>query len=280
MKILLEVCKDLLDFALSGLFRKKINHESREFSVDKKNLEHIPKEEKLVIHNKLEQTHKETNFSPAPVGSFAFVCVEEALCFIRPVWAFDSAFMSLLYGQKVQVARYEGRFAQVSTGNNLMWILKDDITNEEADIFPTFTKDTVYLSNNPETKKLRKLTKDSFFTSVLELPLQSVEHVSYRLYERGRKIPWTNERPRLAGSWQRLLKGKVGVHVGVSPKTASIIEYGREDGTEHLGYIKEVHVNDSIVMQEVGREVEGRYTEELFTKIQWQEWRPVFIQVS
>jgi len=188
--------------------------------------------------------------------------------------------MTLVYGDKVQVIGYEGRFTHISFNENLVWVLKDDITGEQSDIFPTFVKDSVYLSNDAETKKLRKLTNDSFFASKLELPLQAVEFVSYRLGQDKRKIPWTNERPRLAGNWQNILNGQLGVHVVGDPKTASVIEYRKDDSTGHVGYVKEVHANNSILLQEVGREVEGKYTEELFTKEQWQAWQPVFIQAS
>jgi hypothetical protein len=280
MKILLEVFKDLWNFATAGFFKKRISNETKNLIKNStKPAKYIDREIKVVSTNQ-NPVSQEIDHDLTPATGFAYVCVEKARCFIRPVWSFDGVFMILSYGDSVQIIKYEGRFVQIRVGDSSVWILKDDLISEKVDIFPVFSKDTVYLSDNVEVEKLRKLTNDTFFASEIGLPLLSIEFVSYRLSQDNRKIPWTLERPRIAGKWQNILKGQMGVRIGVEPKTGSVIEYYKDDDTGHIGYVKEVHADNSIVIQEVGREVEGEYTEKLFTKVEWQEWDSVFIQVT
>ena len=281
MKILLEVFADLWNFATFGLFRN---------SGTTKNKKPLPEaveepEEEIVREIRRQpfaastEKAKVIDVDLVQVSQDGYVCAESARVFLRSAWSFDGAFMTLTFGHKVQVIRYEGRFVQVRVGDTAGWILKDEITTNYADIFPIFHKDIVYLYEHTEAKKLRQLTKDEFFAIELRMPLQAVEFASYILRQDGRPISWSNERPRLAGNWQNLLKGHLGIHIGIEPRTGSIMEYQYRDGTGHVGYVKEVHADETIVFLSVGREVDGKYTEELFTKTKWQEYRPVFIQV-
>ena len=286
MKILLEVFADLWNFFTFGFFKKKISLHKKDKKIDKnlnsksENLEDNEKTVRQPISHSDAKKAQVIDLKLTPVNTNGVVCVEQARLFVRPVWTFDGAFKLLLYGTKVQIIRHEGRFTQICVNYVVGWVLKDEITAKLTDVFPFFHKDVVYAHSHGETRKLRQLTKDEFFTAELRLPLQAVEFVSYQLSQTGRSISWSDERPRLAGNWQNLLKGHLGVHIGIEPKTGSIMEYQYRDGTGHLGYVKEVHADESIVFLSVGREVDGKYTEEKFSKTKWQEYRPVFIQIS
>lgn len=206
-----------------------------------------------------------------------YVTVGVANVFNRPVMSYDGVVQKLSYAESFYVSEYEGRFARIHAHDKNGWILKDEITSNHHDIFPDFQNGEIYSLNHPDTKKLRALISDEFFATEMFLPLQSVEFVAYKALSDGRVIPWPDVRPRTAGNWQNILKGRLGVKIGVYPKTGSFIEYQKSDGTGWVGYTKSVHVDESIVVEGVGRLIEGEYREETFTKDEWHEWRPVWI---
>jgi hypothetical protein len=213
-------------------------------------------------------------------GEKAYVITETTNVFGRPVWMYDGVLFKLAYSASLSVLGYEGRFARVESLDKFGFVLKDEITTNKNDIFPDFQNGEIYSSNHPDTKKLRKLIQDEFFASEMFLPLLAVEFITYRLKQEGRVISWSDTRPRLAGTWQNLLKGRLGIQIGVLPRAGAIIEFNKPDGNGFLGYTKSVHVDESIVIEGVGRLIEGEYREEAFSKEEWHEWRPVFITVS
>jgi hypothetical protein len=213
-------------------------------------------------------------------GANVLVAVPEAAVFYRPVLTYDGVLKRLPYATGLTVLGYEGRFARVVIGDTTGFVLKDDITEDTKDIFPEFLSEEIYSDNHPDTKKVRTLLKDEFFAAPMYLPLQAVEFVLYRLRFSGRDISWPSERPRLAGRWQTILKGRAGIQIGVLPKTGAVMEFLKPDGTGFVGYTKAVHIDDTIVLEGVGRLIEGEYREEIVTKEVWHEWRPVWISVT
>lgn len=213
-------------------------------------------------------------------GEKAYVLVPTARLLQRPVVSFDGAVCAVSYADCVHVLGYEGRFAHVTFGSTTGWVLKDALTLQAHEIFPVFHTGEIYSSQHPDTKKLRNLFHDEFLAGELCSTLQSMEFALYRQREVGRKIDWPLIRPRLAGNWQNILKGKLGIQIGVRPKTGAIIEYTKPDGTGFVGYTKAVHIDETIVIEGVGRLIEGEYREETVPKDEWHEWRPVWIQVQ
>jgi hypothetical protein len=143
-----------------------------------------------------------------------------------------------------------------------------------------FTPGLCYLALDAETKKLRRLIKDEFFTTRVHSPLLGMEYVTYRLQESGRKIDWSNSiRPRAAGAWHQLLKGARGITIKISPKTGSIMEYG-EGMTAVLAYVESVTPDETISIASVGRYKPGQYSEEVLTKTAWQELKPLWLQIN
>lgn len=213
-------------------------------------------------------------------GDTAYILKPDTKAFHRPVWTFDGVVKSFPYATAVTVLGYEGRFARVASDNSTLFILKDELTIHKEEIFADFHTGEIYSANHPDTKKVRRLIRDEFFTTELCMPLQGVELVMYRLLLAGRRIEWKSTRPRLAGQWQNLLKGQMGIQIGIMPKTGAIFEYTKSDGSGFLGYTKAVHVDDSIVIEGMGRMIEGEYREEVLTKEVWHELRPVWIAVQ
>lgn len=213
-------------------------------------------------------------------GTKAFVCVDRAEVFRRPVWTIDGVFKRLPYASEVQVLGYEGRFVHISVDGQAGFLLKEDIADNSEDIFPKFQLGEIYSANHPDTKMLREYIKDEFFTKTLFLPLQAGEYAYYEMLVNKRKFIWTEERPRIPGVWQNILKGQTGIQISISPKTSSVIEYLKPNGHGWVGYVKSVHIDESIVVTGVGRIIEGEYSEDTFTKAEWLEMHPVFISVQ
>ena len=213
-------------------------------------------------------------------GDKYYITASVGLVFNRPVLSYDGVLEKLPYAAVVRVVAYEGRFARIVLGDSTGWVLKDVLTSQAGDVVPELVSGKVYTEDSLEIQKLRKYIEDEFFTTELFLPLQSTEFVTYQLKKHGLKIEWPAVRPRTAGSWQNILKGKNGIRIGLVPKTGAIIEYSNDDGTGFVGYTKAVKVDESIVIEGVGRQVVGEYREELIEKSEWQNWRPVWISVS
>lgn len=209
-----------------------------------------------------------------------YIVVSKAAVFSRPVWAFDTVLTTLPYATEISVEGYQGRFVRVSGIFGEGWVLKDDVSVTKTDVWPQLVSGQTYLATDTETKLIRAVISDEFFATELFLPLRTEEFITYCLRKEGRTIAWGAERPRVAGEWHELLKGKRGVFMGVTPKTGSIMEASSNDHEPFLAYVKTVLPDTTITILAVGKEKEGEYTEEVVESSVWQTWRPVFIQVT
>jgi hypothetical protein len=201
-------------------------------------------------------------------------------CVHTPHIDFDAVIEVLPYGTAVTVIGYQGRFASVNRSNITGWVLKDDISPLKKDVWPTFVSGVMYDSTHDVTVKTRLLIADMFGAGSLALPMQAGEYITVRMKSEHRIIPWTRKRPRTAGNWAQLLRGVPGVHIGVSPKTDSIIEWKEEGGGEgRLGYVEAVAPDNAITIGLVGEGEAGYFTVKTMSEEIWRELRPVFIEV-
>jgi hypothetical protein len=217
-----------------------------------------------------------------PIGSpeVVYVCVDEALLFREPTLSVDGVVAKLPYTSVLTVVAAEGLFWRVVYEVGTAWIEKSVVVHEKMSVYPVFTPGLCYLALDTETKKLRRLIKDEFFTTRVHSPLLGVEYVTYRLQERGRTIDWSSSvRPRLAGTWHQLLKGVRGVTIKVSPKTGSIMEYGTGE-TATLAYVESVAPDETISISSIGQYKPGQYTEVMLSKTAWQELQPLWLQIN
>jgi hypothetical protein len=176
------------------------------------------------------------------------------------------------------VRKLGGRWAEVTALGVEGWVLKDSLREDVDVVFPHLILGTVYEAENPETIKLRKYIGDMFSGHLSLLPLFDTEFVTYRLSHRGQHIPWSHERPRIAGTWQKLLRGKSGVYIGIAPRAGSVMEYLQED-IGHVCFVEAVYPDMSIKISSVGIHREGEYTETVLSHDEWKELRPVFINL-
>ncbi len=280
MQTFIAVLLDLKDFVKESLLRLEKTKTSQLLRIETRsrgkvltldqNNQPVTKVAQAVPANSLSPVH----------GEVSFVCVPIAKVFDRAVMSYDGVVDELEYGTKVAIIGYEGRFAHINSVKRHGWILKEDIHTDLITIFPQLVSGNVYDATNSETVKLRKLIEDDFFAEELFLSLQPEEVVTYFLNQKGLEIEWSNVRPRTSGTWQQLLKGQLGISIGITPKSGSVIEYWKENGEGWVGYTKSVMVDESISIVGVGRNKDGEYLEEQIPKSTWQEWRPVWISIS
>jgi hypothetical protein len=197
----------------------------------------------------------------------------------EPKYGFDSVIETLPYGVMVMVLAQDGEWASVISNGIHGWVRRDDLIDRAAYVYPHFLVGEHNMADDPNTIKLRASIEDYFNAATTHLPLQSPEYVQYKLMRKGITIPWGQERPRVAGAWYTLLRGKEGIHISVVPKAGMVMEYMISEDTGHLAYVEAVFPNETITISEVDYPNDGVYNERVLTRDEWLELRPVFIQI-
>jgi hypothetical protein len=292
MKVLLEVFGDLYDFVFKYKFGF-INTDSATSDTDfvkeltqaiqivhTEGIEQEKIQEKIFNGPIGKPLNSATASSNDPFGFTVYVRVFKSFLHILPTRTFDGVIMKLNYEQPLNVINQQGQWLQVKVDDIKGWVHEDDVTDSLSSLLPQFELSQIYDAENITTLTLRILIDDDFFASQIAMPLQDVEYVTYRLSQKNRIIHWSKERPRIAGTWQRLLKGINGIHLGISPKTDSVMEYINADDTGHVAYVDSVFPDGSISLSEIGYPTEAMFMKRTLTKDEWKELRPVFIEVS
>lgn len=202
-----------------------------------------------------------------------------AVCLAEPRESFDAGGEVFRYGSALTVLSYQGRFARVWRGNTEGWVRKDSLIPDKRAVWPLLIIGERYTYDTEATKKIRTLIHDMFWGGRFLLALQAGEYIMYRVFADNRDLAWRQERPRLPGMWQRLLKGVSGIHMSVTPKTDSIMEWIDEAGEGHLAYVDSVAPDNTLMVAAVGVTEPGVFTESVMTEAMWREFRPVFIEV-
>jgi len=213
-----------------------------------------------------------------PTGELQFVGSVDVPMHTDPVMAFDVLIAHIPYGEQVRVLKLGGRWAFVRYKDQEGWVLKDSLREQAREVLPLFEHGHLYEAGDEETRKLRLCIRDEFCGGKASLPLTDAEYVTYKLGQKQISIPWGTHRPRIAGTWQRLLRGKKGVHCGVLPKTGSIAEYAIDD-VGYVAYVESVFPDESIKLSSVGLLQEGQYSIETLAKEYYRELHPIFIEI-
>jgi len=198
----------------------------------------------------------------------------------QPTIEFDAQIGTIPYGEMVIMLEARGRFSHVVWNMLEGWVLRDDLVDRSSRVYPEFI---IGEENNVDDRNaiyIRAILGDVFGVGRSQFPLQAGEYVLYRLWKKGIRIEWPNIRPRIPGLWHKILKGVPHVHVGVTPKVGSIMEYVFESDIGHLAFVEAVFPDDTITISEVNYPDSGIYNERVLTKEEWKELRPVFIQVA
>jgi hypothetical protein len=195
-----------------------------------------------------------------------------------PTMAFDNVLATLPYATVVTEVRRSGRFVLVETPVGIGWVLTDAVL-EEIHVLPQFKLGYTYDAEQSEVRKLRSSIGDCFSGQLAGVALMGVEYVTYKLKQAGRTIAWPQTYNRLAGTWQRKLRGVRGIHIDVLPHTGSVMEY-IIDEVGYVAYVEKVAPDLKITVSGIGLTHESQYTEQVLLHNVWRELRPVFIQVS
>lgn len=210
--------------------------------------------------------------------SSAFVLNQSANIYFLPTLTLDGILIKIPYATKVDIHEAQNRWFKVYYQGISGWMLREDLIEELRE--PQFKLGNFYGADALETKSVRNIINDEFMGGMANLPLSPEEYIVYRFKQRGVLIPWGKERPRLAGTWQQLLKGRAGCHLGIVPKTDTVMEIITDDNMGHLAYVESVFPDQSILISEVGFPEVSQYSERTLPKSEWIEWRPVFIEIT
>lgn len=209
-----------------------------------------------------------------------YVFFQGALLHALPTRTFDGVLKRLTYGTSFRIVNTQGKWLQVEHKGTTGWIHEDDMTRSRRKITPRFIYEEYYGADHDTTILLRTFIDDQFHTASLSLPLQDVEYVTYKLSEKGQSLAWPCVRPRIAGTWQRILKGIPGIHLGIYPKKGAVVEYIHANNTGHVAFVESVYPDESITISEIGFPEEGVFHERTLSKEEWIELRPIFIDVA
>lgn len=213
-----------------------------------------------------------------PVSGTVIVRSRGARLYHEPVQYFDGVVATVPYGTTLSLIGRSERWYHVASTLHTGWVLHDEVLDCHEGT--RFLIGAMYDAMHSTTELVRARIGDEFSGSMLGVPLQDVEYVLYRLIEEGKRVVWPSVRPRIAGSWQRILKGGAGIHMTVIPQRGAVMELLYEDGTGHLAFVDEVYPDESILVSEVGFPEEGNYNERVLPKDEWREFRPIFIEIA
>ena len=177
------------------------------------------------------------------------------------------------------VIEVRGRWSKIIHNGSTGWILREDLIDRAAHVYPHFIIGEPNESDDPNTIRVRAMLEDIFAGGESGLPLLSSEYASYRLLRKGLKILWPKTRPRTEGEWHTILKGVPGIYMSIAPKTGSVMEYSTEEGVGHLAFVEAVFPDETINISETNFPENGIYNERVLTREEWRELKPVFIQV-
>ncbi len=208
-----------------------------------------------------------------------YVGTNEAPLYMKPTQEFDTCLGSLSYGDMVMVLEQRGRWARVIFKELSGWILREDLVDRAAYVYPEFILGEENDVDDPNTIRVRAFSGDVFGGGKVAFPLQAGEYVLYRLRRKGQSIMWPEIRPRVPGMWHTILKGVDGIRMSMVPKAGSVMEYVFKDEVGHLAYVEAVFPDETVHVSEVNYPDRGIYNERMITKEEWRELHPVFIEV-
>lgn len=197
----------------------------------------------------------------------------------NPTIAFDTCIRTMPYGEMVTMLEPRGRFYKIIWKEIEGWVLRDDLVENAVQVYPTFVIGEEQSVDHPNTARVRTVLGDIFGLQRSNFPLQAGEYVLYQLWKKGIYITWNEVRPRVPGLWHKILKGTHGVHIGVVPKSGSIMEYMLHDDIGHLAYVEAVFPDETITLSESNFPDSGMYNERKLLKEEWKAVKPVFITV-
>lgn len=198
----------------------------------------------------------------------------------NPTMEFDTQIGTIPYGEMAMMLEPRGRFLKIVWNALEGWVLREDVVDRAAHIYPEFIVGEENSVDNPNTAHVRAILGDVFGIGHSEFALQAGEYVLYKLWRRNIRVEWPPVRPRVPGLWHKILRGTPHVQMSVTPKVGSVMEYMLTNDMGHLAYVEAVFPDNTIAISEANYPDGGVYSERQLTKEEWKELRPVFIQMQ
>lgn len=289
MDLIIAVAEDLFLFAIRELRaviipRKKETSSPVLFALPPQGevaIEEEEKEEEVALPQTFRSTAEIFEDTSRPQkNTVMYIGSDTVSVFKRQTIEFDSVIARIPYGSMVIVLEVEGRWARIGYKDITGWMLRDELFDRSAHVYPNFTIGEENLSSDPNTLRVRACINDEFSADAAMLPLQSSEYVLYKLMRKGLTVAWPSVRPRTEGTWHTLLKGVHAVHIDIKPHTGAIMEYTLPHGAGHLAYVEAVFPDETISISESNYPENGIYNERVITKEEWRELHPVFLMIG
>lgn len=137
-----------------------------------------------------------------------------------------------------------------------------------------------YKAAHEDTESIRSYLKDEAHVPTMDDDLTSYEWLAYTFSKHNRSLPWSSLSMVSVGYWHQAVKGLSDVSISVAPRTRSIIEWFDARGFGHIGLVKKVTPDETILILELGGQASGMLSERLLPVSQWKEMRPVFISLG
>ncbi len=200
--------------------------------------------------------------------------------YANPTIEFDAQIGEIPFGEMIIVLEPRGRFYRIAWNTLEGWVLRDDVADRAIRVYPQFVVGEENSIDHPNTAHVRAILSDVFGLSKSEFPLQSGEYVLYRLWRKGIHVIWPATRPRVPGSWHRILKGSPQVHIGVIPKVGAVMEYLLSPDVGHLAFVDAIFPDGTITISEAHFPDAGIYNERVLMREEWKDLHPLFLTFS
>lgn len=225
---------------------------------------------------------KEEKISESLMGSHTIVYVASisAPVYKNPTMEFDTRIGTIPYGEMAMMLEPRGRFLKVAWNTLEGWVLREDVVDRAAHIYPEFVVGEENSVDHPNTAHVRAILGDIFGIGHSEFALQAGEYVLYKLWRKNIRIEWPSVRPRVPGLWHKILRGIPHIQMSVTPKVGSVMEYMLTNDMGHVAYVEAVFPDNTIAISEANYPDSGIYNERQLSKEEWKELRPVFIQLQ
>lgn len=142
-----------------------------------------------------------------------------------------------------------------------------------------FDQGVYYGPNDPITNRVRLLLSGQYQPHELERSLQPNEYIVYYLVQAGIKLP-SQAKTWEAGRWHQHLKGESAVHISITPKKNSIMEFFTAEKEGKMAIVKNVTEDMTIICAGFDLLAKGTFDVCIWSVKDWQEYRPVFINFT
>lgn len=287
MQVLIAVVNDLFVFARDFLFSFSSVQKSPEKTLETSSKATIDAFE-THLHNASSRL-KESPIVPSEVEKMSesmfsvpgvVYAVTSTPLYQNPGYEIDSKLSVIPFGTKLKTEAVKSGWIRVSHEGYVGWVSPKTVTQEEESIVPNFAAGDPVDNQNLSVRLLREYINDEFSAGTISPYLLDIEYVLFRLKKIGRTPIWPSDRPRLAGLWQHLLRGKPGVHIAIRPLSEAVIEYEHPTGVENIAFVSAVYPDMKIRIEGIYGEDKTIFRDEVFAQEEWREWRPVFISIT